>query len=111
MLTKSRIQDFYKKTGPNFASAFRHHLGLCDEHGHAYRDQSGHQTLRESKGYGDRLRPEEISIRALAEGLVGEDWAERMNGMPLLEAGGVDVRRRPASVSSARLAVEFRPQC
>lgn len=90
MLTKSRIQDFYKKTGPNFAVAFRHHLGLCDESGQAYRDQNGVQTIRESKSYGDRLRPDEISIRALAEGLVGESWAESMNPQNLLEAGGVD---------------------
>jgi len=32
----------------------------------------------------------------------------RGGAAPVLEAG---VRRRPASISSARLAVEFRPQC
>lgn len=53
-----------------FTEQLRHHLGLCDKHGRDYRDAAGNHRLQ-NRG----VRPEQFSIRDLAEAVIGESWS------------------------------------
>ena len=50
-----------------FVNEMKHMLGLCDELGNAYKDKNGQKEVRNQQ-----ISPEQFSLRALAEGLMGD---------------------------------------
>lgn len=65
-----------------FGRRVGHLLGVTDERGRYYFGPHGRRVLKAPKN-GERLRPDEVSIRGLTEALLGEDWAEKM---PMIRA-------------------------
>lgn len=86
---------FEERKRDGFVSAFREMLGLPGNRPGYHRDHLGKPYLKNPKD-GQRVRPEEVSLRGLAEGICGERWAARMDPqgpVGLLESGpgaGVD---------------------
>ena len=72
-----------------------HLLGLCDGRGRLHKDHAGNRILKDPSDTVKRLNPSEISLRGLAESLLGEDWEKRSRAIPaflqqksLLESDG-----------------------
>lgn len=102
MLTKSKIRSLLEARKPaGFVRTLHHLLGLADAQGMRYRDPYGRPLIKNPQ-----IRPEECSIQALAETILGDDlqrvfgeaslsrfnrYMSACEGSPLLEASGVDV--------------------
>lgn len=74
MITKSGFRSLLEGVG-NDATRFERHMlhmmGLCDEQGRRYTKGLGDRTLKDPKG-GPRIKPDEITMRGLAESLLGD---------------------------------------
>lgn len=102
MIGKMQLRRLYedrKKAGkPHaFVADLREQMGLPRNRFDYHRDAKGRPYLKDPAG-GQRLRPEEVSLRGLAEATCGENWVarldpQRQSAMALLESGpgpGVD---------------------
>src|SRR5262245_8038949 len=79
MITKSGVRDLLEAEGGNprrFARRLNHMLGICDLQGRRYTDHAGNYQLRPMAN-GERLATSEVSLKALAESMIGEDAIER----------------------------------
>ena len=104
MFARSKLRGLLEARKPRgFVQSIYQLLGLADANGNRYRDSFGRPQCRNPQ-----VRPQEFSLRCLAETIFGTDfetdlqpdrlnkfsrWSEAMDqqGTPLLEAGGVDV--------------------
>ena len=85
--TRTVLENYKHKAGKNYRGHFvkevLHLLGLVDTNGRRYVDRHGAGILKDpvnSKGLMEkRLDPREFSLRDLAEGIIGENWAKVMN--------------------------------
>jgi hypothetical protein len=87
MLRIPEIRRWRESAGSDqrFVTEVWHDLGLCDENGLRYTDDSGNVCLRAAEsapagGGPNRLRTQtgirDASVKALAEGIIGDRWAE-----------------------------------
>jgi hypothetical protein len=80
MLTKTSVRELFEShcgSDPRrFGATVCHMLGLTGRDGRRNTDAAGNYRLRPAAN-GDRLRTSEVSLRALAEALLGEDAIER----------------------------------
>lgn len=104
MIAKQSVRDLYESMGPaKFVRHLYHQFGLSDLSGRRHRDEAGNPTLKNPKDSTGaelpRLRTEGVSIKDLAESIIGENWYDKFNpdttrrvmleesGRSLLEAG------------------------
>lgn len=88
-LSKQAVRNLLESDGVGgdsgrFTNRVLHLMGLADQQGRRYRDDFGNPVLRNPKsasGAG-RLRPAEISLRTLAESLLGDSFATEMEKIP-----------------------------
>ena len=72
-----KVRDMYEAKGRTpagkveFLNDISHGLGLTDKNGVAYKTPSGNGVLQNRK-----IKPEEFSIQALAEAIVGPSWRQ-----------------------------------
>jgi hypothetical protein len=103
--TKESIRTLYESAGSPgaFVREMYHYLGLANPNGRRYTTPAGNPYLRNplnSTGRDEQRRhPSSFSLRALAEGILGDNWAHKLNPgnvqqamlieqqQPLLEAG------------------------
>lgn len=79
MITKTGVRNLLESVGGDhrrFARRFNHLLGVTDERGVPYKDAAGNRKLK-APASGEKLATGEVSLRALAESLIGEDGIER----------------------------------
>lgn len=79
MIGKTGCRNLLESVGNDakrFVNHWTHLLGVTDEQGNRHRDFSGNMKLKAPDG-GERINPKEVSIRGLAESLLGEDAVER----------------------------------
>ncbi len=77
MITKLGFRALLEANGSDYGRFSRHltHLlGLTDRDGRYHEDAAGNRVLRDPADGQKRLSPSEISVRALTESLLGEDW-------------------------------------
>ena len=106
MIRGSSIKTLYESKGPSgFVRLIHQGLGLIDARGKRRYDRGGNPLLHELRSdpstgrAADRFRPDEFSLRDLAENTIGPDWAEQLapdamrrvmlseERRPLVEAG------------------------
>lgn len=79
MITRGNVRELLESEGnepQRFARRLCHMIGVTDSSGRAYHDKLGNRRLRPT-ATGERLDTSEISLRVLAESLLGEDAIER----------------------------------
>ena len=92
-IRRTAVRDMYQALGPRgFVAKFHQLLGLSDANGSRHYDPTRGRNVLEGLNEPSRLRPEEVSIRDLAEGLMGEDFERGLRTPPhqlvdVLEAG------------------------
>lgn len=100
MIGKQATKTLYEAKGPReFTVQMYHLLGLTDAQGNPHRDHAGNPKL-----VNPQLRPQEFSLRDMAEAIIGPYWEQALQPRsrhaalleetqrPLLEAGpGLDV--------------------
>lgn len=112
MINQVKIRGLYESRTRDsggrrrFVEEIRHNLGLSDTNGNDHRDLAGNKKLGERS-----IRPEQFSLRELAEAIIGPSWrvvfddSQRSNfaqlqrarslseatGAPLLESTGVGI--------------------
>src|ERR1700726_892332 len=84
MIRSESIRTLYESAGPgSFVRRTYQALGLCDAAGKRHHDRAGNATLvnpKDAQGHEiERFRPDEYSLRDLAESLIGDDWSEQLN--------------------------------
>ena len=82
MIGKIAMRSLMESDGVNgdlrkFEARMLHLMGVRDQSGNRYRDSGGAQVLRPPGKSGQRIAPGEVSLRALAESLLGDDFQER----------------------------------
>lgn len=103
MLHGTSTRQLYQSMGPyRFVSNVFQSLGLTNgkDLRSRHKDRAGNQILKESRDPSgnpiERLCPEDFSLRDLAESIIGEDWADRLNAdsirrVSLMESAGVNL--------------------
>lgn len=75
MINSIRVKSLYESRSREgggrrrFVEEIRHNLGLSDANGNDHRDLAGNKKLGERS-----IRPEQFSIRELAEAIIGPSW-------------------------------------
>jgi hypothetical protein len=82
MIGKNGARNLLESVGGDprkFGHRFGHMLGICDSQGRKHRRRgSGDYELRAPEAGVERISTDEVSIRGLAEGLLGEEWEARL---------------------------------
>lgn len=80
MITKAGCRNLFESVGSDpgrFAVRFNNLLGVCDPSGRRHQDAAGNYRLAPPAQGVERIGTAEVSLRALAESLLGEDAVER----------------------------------
>ena len=99
MIRGASTRQLFESKGPaGFTRLVYQSLGLIDQHGRRRYDRARNPLLHEVKDTTgaavERLRPEEFSLRDLAESVLGEGWVEQLNPDAMRRAELVE-RRQP----------------
>ncbi len=84
MIRKQSTRQLFESKGPGrFVREMYGYMGLDPNTLKPFRDKFGNAELRSPKdskgGAMDRLRPDEFSLRNLAESIIGDDWHTQLN--------------------------------
>tara|TARA_R110000868_G_scaffold36969_2_gene130849 strand:- start:9191 stop:10531 length:1341 start_codon:yes stop_codon:yes gene_type:complete len=81
MINSRKLRSLYESKGKSAAGALsfvnevHNLLGLCDENGNKYRDAAGNPIIKEAK-----VRAEDFNLHEVAQAVLGENWAEIVEG-------------------------------